>query len=1282
MRIPSLLTFVFPWLSLLIAIGLPVQAQVAFSPGVNYPIGDGPIALVQGDFNGDGAADIATANFDSSTVTVLLNNGNATLGTPATLLVGLQPSAMVATDLDQDGDLDLAVTTSGLSGQFYILLNDGAGVFTPRRITGSSSALGTFISGINSADFDGDGDQDLAFTSLDRNTVSIFLNNGAAAFTILGNPILVGLGPNDLASGDLDGDGDLDLVTADVDNGTISVLLNNGDGTFGNSTRLTIVSGSNPYALLLRDLNADGTLDVAITDQASSNVFVLLGNGNATFGSPNSYQVAKDPVGLDIADINSDGILDIITANGGFSFDQDGQFSVIFGNGDGTFSVPSLNTLVPSGPVDVVAVDMDGDGDTDVITANFDANNLTVIRNITGQSTPLITSFTPTAGLVDTEVVLLGTNFTGATAVTFNGIAATFTVNTDTQITTAVPTGATSGRIEVTTPSGVATSPADFFVSNIFFVRDKDYEVGSVPTGLIKADLNGDGFIDLATANQVGDNVSVLLNDGSGTFLPSVNYLAGSTSISLAAADFDQDGAIDLVTADFETDTVTVLFNNGDGTFAAGLSLPLDNGDVITRPTGISSGDLNNDGIPDLVTVNLVSDSVTIVLSNGDRTFAAPITIPVSDTLVAIQVGLLNQDNFLDIIVATDSDTDSEDGVTILLNNGDGTFLLSSKFGTGPDPASIVLSDVDLDGDNDVITANKGLNTVSVLLNNGSGTLATKVDYIAGNGPFGVTSDDVDGDGDQDIITTIRLENTVAVLLNRGNGTFDPAVVFPVGIQPVAVVAAPLDADTDLDLAVANLNSDTVTVLLNNSSQDLGTIITSFSPNNGPEGTVVTVFGSGFIGATSVQFNGLEAVFAVEANGRLTATVPVGATTGPITVITPTGTGVSSQSFVVAVPINPTFTVEPTTRSTRQGKTIGYGLVVDRDGFIGPLTPFVRGLPPKTTGTFITSTVLSITTTSSTPVGVYELVLGLTGRDVTVPTVVVTLEITGPPTVTNISDSVNVTTSGLVDTTVVRQQLTVINTSGQDLVGPLYLSLENLTPGVTLKTPTQGTTRARDPLILALKPGVILANGLASPGITLEFENPTTNAIVYVARLRDQYLNQVTGQISRGGFINSARVRQQVTVRNTTGSEITGPLYLGIDGLTPGAIVVGAASVAPDTGGVLVALDPINLDAESTVTLLLEFENPTPNPLTYTLRVLQSEPLNRPRRPFKEATIGPRSTLKGTPDLGQQRPGLRSVGSRSSKKVGFPKQVRRSNEPKGQGLPKVTLPLARPNVQD
>ncbi len=376
----------------------------------------------------------------------------------------------------------------------------------------SLSPVASFPVGINpqavvTADFNNDGQLDLATVNYGDNTVSVLLGNVNGTF----QPALTsatGTGPQSVAVGDFNADGKLDLATANA--GDVSVLLGNGNGTFGAASNIDFaVLGSSPTSVAVGDFNGDGKLDLGVT----SNVYhpatpgtpgywvqdyyggstyypgtpgtpgyndgqanVLLGNGTGSFAAPSAtYLGYGSHSSAAVADFNGDLILDFASTSS-----DNGTVDVLLGTGTGTFG-PSVAFGAGYYPYSVAAGDVNADGHVDLVTANLYGDDVSV---------------------------LLGTG-TGS------------------------------------------------------FGAAQNYAAGSQPRSVAMADFNADGKIDLVTVNQNAGTVSVLLGNGNGTFQPARNYAAGVLPLSVAVGDFNGDRLPDVAVANANSNGVSVLLNDG-----------------------------------------------------------------------------------------------------------------------------------------------------------------------------------------------------------------------------------------------------------------------------------------------------------------------------------------------------------------------------------------------------------------------------------------------------------------------------------------------------------------------------------------------------------------------------------------------------------------------------------------------------------------------------------------------------------------------------------------------
>jgi hypothetical protein len=310
-------------------------------------------------------------------------------------------------------------------------------------------------------------------------------------------------------------------------------------------------------------------------------------------------------------------------------------------------------------------------------------------------------------------------------------------------------------------------------------------------------------------------------------FLPAVGYDSGGyTASSVAAADVNRDGKLDLVVGNTCANSgcpgngsVGVLLGNGDGTFAAAAVYDSGGAPNVFEPEKVAIADVNGDHNPDLLVTNAGSNTVAVLLGNGDGTFQPAVALGSGGMFPeSVTVADVNGDGKLDLLVGNECGDNNCDGsVAVLLGNGDGTFQAAKAYGTGGLYAfSVAVADVNRDGRPDVLVTpclasgcGRG-GEVSVLLGNGDGTFQTAVSYSSGGGdPFGLAVADVNGDGKVDLLISNLVDNTVGVLLGNGDGTFQPAVTYssdPGSLPSVAISVGVADVNGDgkPDLLVVN----------------------------------------------------------------------------------------------------------------------------------------------------------------------------------------------------------------------------------------------------------------------------------------------------------------------------------------------------------------------------------------------------------------------------------------------------------------------------------------------
>jgi hypothetical protein len=250
-----------------------------------------------------------------------------------------------------------------------------------------------------------------------------------------------------------------------------------------------------------------------------------------------------------------------------------------------------------------------------------------------------------------------------------------------------------------------------------------------------------------------------------------------------------------------------------------------------TNPHSAITADFNDDGKLDVVTADRSDNTVSVLLGNGDGTFQSRTPYPTANGPLELAAGDFDGDGFLDLVVADQT----SNAVSILLGNGDGTFMTHVEFDTGREPLSVTVGDFNQDGKLDLAVTNGSDNTVSVLLGNGDGTFQPQVSYATGARPFPSVTGDFNGDGILDLAVGNQNDNSVSILLGKGDGTFQPQVTYAAGSQVYALTTADLNDDGKLDLAVASNADNTVSVLLglgDGTFQPQATFVTGSGPHS------------------------------------------------------------------------------------------------------------------------------------------------------------------------------------------------------------------------------------------------------------------------------------------------------------------------------------------------------------------------------------------------------------------------------------------------------------------
>jgi hypothetical protein len=368
-----------------------------------------------------------------------------------------------------------------------------------------------------------------------------------------GSPISIG-GSHaySVATGNLNGDANLDLAVASDSSNEVTILLGDGSGAYSEpaGSPITTPNVTNATSVAIGNLNGDANADLAVSNYGSNTISILLGDGSGAFSAAAGSPVATGGVGAEsvkIGNLNGDANADLAVANLASS-----NVSILLGNGSGGFTAAAGSPVATGGtnPTSVAIGNLNGDPSSDLAVSNANSNNISI---------------------------LLGNGSGGFSAA--------------------------AGSPRPASGSGDAVN------------------LQSIAIG----DLDGDADADLVTANRQTDNYSILLGDGSGGFLQSPasdGFTGGTDPTSVAIGDLDGDAKPDLAFANEGTDNVSVLLNSGTGSFSPAVGSPF--GTFGDGPRFVVIGDLNGDPSADLVAVNSISNDVSILLNAAAVASAGP----------------------------------------------------------------------------------------------------------------------------------------------------------------------------------------------------------------------------------------------------------------------------------------------------------------------------------------------------------------------------------------------------------------------------------------------------------------------------------------------------------------------------------------------------------------------------------------------------------------------------------------------------------------------------------
>lgn len=678
-------------------------------------------------------------------------------------------------DFDGDNVLDMAVIS--LTGELRVMLGNGASFVLGQQL--QIDGLPIWMAG---GDFDGDGDEDLVIVRSNANQTNLWLNDGAAGFS-MGGTINAGAGALAVAVGDLNNDGNLDVSVSRPSAPEILVGFGDGAGDFLSVDQLALPGGGTAFNLSIGDATRDGLNDLVVADTGGSRLVLFPGSSSVDFGNVLcELQIPGTPGAVVFGDLSGDGLDDLVVS--AFNANRYVVVTEIFepsqepfvGGGVPVCEYNSFDILVPARPSLAKIGDVTGDGINDLVACLGFSASMCIAPGVSG-------------GGVGDQFLLDSTGmplrpFIGD----FNG----------------------NGQNDVFALSGLGNR-VNLWLSNSTgrLAGARSYASGLPESSWLEgADFDGDGDFEVITGSNADTLLSILGGEGSLVAEGSVDV--GHAVFQLKVGDLDLDGKPDLVVG--VDGGIKILRNTstpGSYSFDVMPVTPTTIGSG-AYPFGIAIGDFDRDADMDIAVCDYSGGGVHLIPGTAvPFAYDPEVVINVGGGPVDIVAADFTGDGLQDFAVSRVNQSD----IAILRNEGNNQYVESLAVPVGVSPNYLVTADFNNDGRADLVVSNATSGTVSVLFGTSTGFAGN--DFFAGASPTALMARDLTGDGLIDILVASLQSGDFRVLVGDGAGGFPLVPTFPGTLGASDAVLQDMNGDGQPELMVSSLISDRISLVRN-----------------------------------------------------------------------------------------------------------------------------------------------------------------------------------------------------------------------------------------------------------------------------------------------------------------------------------------------------------------------------------------------------------------------------------------------------------------------------------